>query len=449
MSMSDSKKLRLAVIFFAAAVLLLGLLIFYFSSQDSQDQKASVLPAITQATQPDFTLVRSKPKEMVRKEGNVAEDEQSQAAQRFVSAEQLCNSFTLKTLGKLDPMEFLEALQDHIQGTDHAIEDWLRTVAISGSPRQKGAALSLLVAVTGRALRRGAYARMPNCDEVKECTLQLEEAIRNRTSPFAYALVNAAIYASDPALYGMAYSICKRYSFSNDAVCGRVDAMQWLRRDPDNGVAAIYALAEMKLPSLGEDGTAFENALYRLSLAKRFDFYFDLRRELPQLPSALDDYQHRIELDSMLYHFRLISPLPPNRNVISACTIAHLKNPNRRFTCEAIANQYLREDATLIDRAIFMKIAVDLEWDKAKLQEITDDFDAVKAYFWEINRREAIQVQNASGQITACQLNLKQFIVAAKNPTEGEFMQYKQEAKEFYISRDELIKMGRRMRERR
>jgi hypothetical protein len=97
---------------------------------------------------------------MVRKEGNVAEDEQSQAAQRFVSAEQLCNSFTLKTLGKLDPMEFLEALQDHIQGTDHAIEDWLRTVAISGSPRQKGAALSLLVAVTGRALRRGAYARI-------------------------------------------------------------------------------------------------------------------------------------------------------------------------------------------------------------------------------------------------------------------------------------------------
>lgn len=449
MSMSSSKKPRLTIIILAVALLLLGVLILYFFSQDSKDQKASVLPAIIQAPQSYSKPVSSRPKEMLRKEGNVATEVQSQVSQRFTNAEQLCSSFTLKILGKLDPLEFFEALQDHIQGADHALEDWLRAVAISGSSRQKGAALSLLVAVTDRAIRRDAYARMPNCDEVKECALQLEEAIRNRTSPFVYALVNAAIYASDPALYGMAYNICKRYSSSNDAVCGRVDAMQWLQRDRDNGAAAIYALAELKLPTSGEDGTAFENALYRLSLAKRFDFYFDLSSELPQLPLDLDVYQHRTELESMLFHFRLMSPLPTNQNVVSACSSDRLKNSNRRFTCEAIANQYLRENASLIDRAIFMKLAINLDWDKAKLQEITDDFDVVKAYFWEINRREAMQVQNGSGQIKACQLNLKQFVDTAKNPIQREFMQYKKEAKEFDISRDELIKMGRRMRERR
>ena len=110
MSMSSSKKPRLTIIILAVALLLLGVLILYFFSQDSKDQKASVLPAIIQAPQSYSKPVSSRPKEMLRKEGNVATEVQSQVSQRFTNAEQLCSSFTLKILGKLDPLEFFEAL---------------------------------------------------------------------------------------------------------------------------------------------------------------------------------------------------------------------------------------------------------------------------------------------------------------------------------------------------
>ncbi len=445
MRIPSSKYIRIVLIALAVA-LLLGLMIVHQFSQDETliISKPSDALAIADAKQGTSVQKEVDPLKSV---SAAREDEHPQP--RFANAEQLCNNFHVKPSGKLDSFEFFDALQDHIHGTDHALEDWLRVVASSGSPRQKGAALSLLVAMTDRAIRREVVARTPNCDEVKECSGQLGELVRSKTSPFAHALVNSAIHVSDPKLYGMAHHICQSTNFTHDAVCARIGATHWLQRDPDNGAAALYALETMKLPSSGEDATAFENALHRLSLAKSFDFYLDVASELPPLPSALDDYQHQTQLESTLYYFQVISPFRPNRNITSACAGDYLKNPNRRFTCEAIAKQYLREDASLFDRAILLKLAANLGWDKTKLREITDDFEAVRVYLNETFRREALQIQDASGQVKACHLNLKRFADARKSMSSGEFKQYQREVSEFDIPRERLIEMGRRKSERR
>ena len=447
MRMLESKYIRFAAVSLAVILMLFGLWISHQSNQ-GETSSPSLAPSLVVNSDAKHGDSVQKKNEQLRTTATTSLD-QVQNGSRFANAEELCADFASKNLGKLNADQFADALRNHIRGSEHAIEDWLRSVASTGSPRQKGAALSLLVAVTDMAIRKEAYARNPNCDKEKDCSMPLEEMVGNKTTPFAHALVNDAIYGTDPALYSMAHNICKRFSFSRDAVCNRVDAMQWLQRDPDNGAAALYALGEMTLPKPGEDATSFENALHRLSLAKRFELYFDVGSELPPLPSNIDDYDHRTQLEALRSYFWDISPLPPHRNIIPACAGDNLKSQNRRFTCELIANQYLRESAFLIDRAIFLKLAGNLTWDQTKLQKITEDVDAVNAYYKMQSDRVEKQAQDTSGRVKFCHQNLKRFSDTWKYTSNGEFKQYQQEAREFDVPREELIKFGRRMRESR
>jgi hypothetical protein len=444
MSMPSSKYVRLVAIVLVIA--LLGLMSVYLFKQETAshtlDPSASLVSVNPKKISPVLKEVEHRGSDFIAKE-----KEHSQQS-RFENEEQLCKAFKLETLNRPDLFQFVEGLQDYIQGSDRAIQEWLDSITSNGTPRQRGAALTLLAVINERQIRREANRRVPNCDVINECSEQVRALVRRKVSPLVDSLVNFAVHGSDPKLYSFAHNICQSTSFAGEPVCGRIDAMQWLQRDPDNGAAATYALAEMQLPTSGMDTTAFDNALYRLSLAKRFDYYFDLGGELPTLPATLDDYQHRTVLDSYVYSYLAMAPLPPYRNVVAACADENLKNPNRRFTCSSIANQFLSDNASLIDRAIFLKLATNLDWNKTKLQEIADDVDAVKAYLWEQGKREALYFQDASGQSKACRLNLKQFAHARKYAAKGEFKQYLQEASEFDIPRDELIKIGRRMRER-
>lgn len=365
---------------------------------------------------------------------------------KFNNADELCKDFAAKSSPKWTEDQFAEALRDHIQGGDPALEEWLRAVANTGTARQKGAALSLLIASIDRATRKEVYVRTPNCDQVKECSASLEALVGQKTRPYAYALVNTAIYLPDPALYGMAHNICKRSRLSSDAVCERVGALQWMQLDPDNGAAALYALGELNLTPSDQDQTAFENALYRFGQAKKFDVYFDVGRELPSLPLSLDDYRGRTELDSLRAYFGEISPLPPHRNIIRGCSGDYLKNANRRSLCEKVANQYLRENAFLIDRGIFLKLAANLNWDKSSLQKYADELDEVHGYYRAMREQQNRQYQDASGRLAACHRALKWNADISLYAAKGEFKQLQQDAKEFGMSRDEMINIGRRSR---
>lgn len=373
--------------------------------------------------------------------------EAGQAQTRFANEEQLCVGVVEEIHGRVDSMQFAEALQNHMLGEGRSLENWLRSVASKGSPRQRGAALSLLIGLTDKFIRRDAFARQPNCDIEPDCSSQLEQKIASKVSPFAYALVNEAIYGSDTVLYGMAHHICTMFGLSKASVCGQLNSIQWLHRDPDNGAAALYALGEMKLPQAGEEKTAFENALYRLSLAKKFDFYFDLSKELPPLPSALDDYAHRIELEAGLWHFQVSLPFLPYQTILAACKGDALNNLNRRFVCEAITKQFLREEASLFDRAAALKLARNLAWDQTQLQKMNDDLGAVSAYQKIQNEREEKNLHDQQGKMKACHQQLIQFANFRRGGSSGEFKQYQLEISEFDISRDELIKIGRKMRE--
>lgn len=42
------------------------------------------------------------------------------------------------------------------------------------------------------------------------------------------------------------------------------------------------------------------------------------------------------------------------------------------------------------DRAIFLKLVAKLDWNKAKLEEVSNDFDVVTAYLSDAHRREVL-----------------------------------------------------------
>ncbi len=450
MDRGNSKK-RVALFIIAGVILLcVGLVYFFFSDRSAEELSTSERSARktqTARADGDDNQSRKVPNQVSQTFSKVSEASQSTLTKlKFNNADELCKDFAEKASPQWTEDQFAEALMDHIRSDDHALEDWLQSITSVGSPRQKGAALSLLLASIDRKVRKEVYAQTPNCDQLKECSGPLEALVGQKTSPYAYALVNHAIYSSDPVLYGMAHNICKRFSFDDDTVCDRVGALQWMKIDPDNGVAALYALGELKLPPPNHDQTAFENALYRLSQANKFDLYFDVGNELPALPSTLDDYQHRTELESLRAYFWDITPLPPHTNITKACSGEYLKNANRRSLCEKVANQYLRENAFLLDRAIFLKLAAQLGGERNSLQKYRDDQDEVNGYYIARNERQKQQHQDSSGRATACHGILKKYADVSRYASQGEFKQFQQEAKQFGLSREELINIGRRSR---
>lgn len=444
MKISNSNFILLTSVLIALLLLATALMIFHSTREEKTHPIQTTASSLNQNSWP--AVAEAKPIDQQGKFSPAIVTAQAKA--RFANEEQLCAGFVGKIDGKIDGMQFFDALQNYILGGGRSVEDWLRSVANNGTPRQKGAALSLLVGLSDKFIRREALARQANCDSEPNCSGQLEQMVASKVSPFSSSLVNAAIYGSDPVLYGMAHHVCHMFGLNKASVCAQVNSIQWLHRDPDNGAAAMYALGEMKLPKIGEDKTAFENALYRLSLAKKFDFYSDLGKELPPLPSGLDDYAHRTELEAALGHFQMNLPFSPYQTIHAACKGEALNNLNRRFVCDAITKQFLREDATLFDRAAALKLARNLAWDQTQLQKMNDDLGAVSAYQKIQNEREEKSLQGQQGKMKVCQQQLMQFANFRRGSSIGEFKQYQREMNEFDISRDELIKIGRQMRAR-
>lgn len=446
MKISNSKFRFVTSILLALLLLSMALMILRPSREEKTSPSIQAIPSFPNQDS-RRAVASSKPIDQQGKSSLAIET--GQAKTRFANEEQLCAGFVGEIHGKIDGMQFFNDLQNHMLGGGRSVEDWLRSVANNGSPRQKGAALSLLVGLSDKLIRREAFARQPNCDSEPNCAGQLEQMVASKVSPFANALVNEAIYGSDTVLYGMAHHVCTMFGLNKASVCGQVNSIQWLHRDPENGAAALHALGEMKPPQASEEKTAFENALYRLSLAKKFDFYSDLSKELPPLPSALDDYAHRTELEALLLHFQVSLPFLPYQTILSACKEDALNNLNRRFVCEAITKQFLREEASLFDRATALKLAKNLAWDQTQLQEMNDDLAAVSAYQKIQSEREQKNLQDQQGKMKACHQQLTQFANFRRGGSSGEFKQYQREMNEFDISRDELIKIGRKMRENR
>lgn len=448
MDRKNSKKDVVSFIIAGVILFCMALMYFFFSDRSAEELNTSERSPRQQKA--DFARVQVKSAAGSSQQINTARQAPIVVSHlprhKFDNADELCKNFATDKSTNSDSSQFFDTLQSYLHASDHTVEAWLREIANNGLPRQRGAALSLLLAVDVRAAKKFIFDKNPNCDQDNQCAETLRAALLEKTNSDLTTLLQLAIYTSDPRLYGMAHNACHSGPFYATNLCTRLGASQWLQRDPDNGAAAMYALEEMKMPTSSDGATALENALYRLSLAKRFDHYLDVVDELPPLPTNISDYQHRTELAGLAYEHVIMMPIPPRKNILTACNEEAVKQPQRRLICTSIANQLLRDNASMFDRAAFMQLSRHLDWDREKLQKISDDFDLARAYFREIMRREAQQVQQNSGQTTACHMNLKQMDRTLKNLRSGEFAMYLEDAKTFDIPREELIKMGRRLR---
>ena len=138
MKISNSKFILLTSILMVLLLLSTALMIFRSTREEEKPhpiQANASLP--NQDSRPE--LAGSKPIDQQGK--NSPAIVTGQAKTRFANEEQLCAGFVGEIDGKIDGMQFFDALQNHMLGGGRSVEDWLRSVANNGSPRQKGAAL--------------------------------------------------------------------------------------------------------------------------------------------------------------------------------------------------------------------------------------------------------------------------------------------------------------------
>ena len=357
--------------------------------------------------------------------------------------EKMCIDFAGKAGPKLDGIEFVDALLGHALGKGIALEQWLNAVVASGTARQRGAALSLLATRSHMLSKQGGKTTQSNSAVTPgDASFSSDARHGSAVTNFANALVQDAIHRDDPNLYAMAHHLCNMYGLHAGTQCSQLSSAQWMYLDSDNGVPALVTLSEIKLSENAGVSASFDNALYRLSLAKRFDSYFDIDKHLPSPPSSVNNREFQRELEAVSFYYLMNLPIISYQNVVLACSGDALKNSNRRFVCEAIVKQYMREDASMIDYAYALKLANNLGQDPSQIQKMKDELDVIRGYQRIQNEREEREAKNQSREKRTCERSWKEFSVIRSSIAGGELKHYRQEIERSGLTKAEIIRIG-------
>ena len=200
------------------------------------------------------------------------------------------------------------------------------------------------------------------CDD-EACSAHAEET-RARGEGAAERLVRKALRSTDPVVYGWAYQSCAAASASAPS-CQLINASQWARLSPGNAVA-WFAVAEDA--SRRKDATALDNAMFQIAAADRVDSAFFV---LPGLlvQHGLGDGSDAIAAGAVMVAAVGMSAI--TEPVVSAplqyCSGIALTDPNRRQTCEQVAELFVARSNTLLVRGMGTGLGKRLGWPEGSM----------------------------------------------------------------------------------
>ncbi|MEN9868043.1 MAG: hypothetical protein RL748_3633 [Pseudomonadota bacterium] len=253
----------------------------------------------------------------------------------------------------------------------------------------------------------------PLCEKNQHCPAAEAAMAANPGWQQLNALARLALNSADPQIYALAFHACQSVGAgSKSGYCGQISAAQWVHRDPDNGSALLYLISELGTSPQAGTKAALDDALFRLSQAKKFDAgLLSLAQFQQRERDKLND--PFVQFAFMLYGQNGYTnlALPAFQNVLVSCKPEALRDANRRQVCDGIARKLLSDDAMLISHGIGKLMAHKLGWPEPKLAELDEEFYAMLEIMRELSDNNA---QQASSTATGakkieldCQLALR------------------------------------------
>lgn len=283
---------------------------------------------------------------------------------------QVCGGSWLKLGADGQPSEE-SAIAVSARATEEAASAALAAMTASASPRSQAAAHYF------RAGRAGmAKFLRSSCDSDESC-LRMASTWQSDGEGQRDALARLAQDSDDAQVYAWAYRACKAAPAADRGACQLVNASQWARLDPLNAEPWLELGAEAQSR---KDAPAFEDAMFHVASAEHYEAGWGA------LSAALIDHLPGDDA-SLIGTLGLISEgigaeamngiaLAP---VSRYCGASELVDPNRRETCERIANLLVERSTTIIARAIGVGIGKRLGWPGERLDALAQQRDAEAA----------------------------------------------------------------------
>jgi hypothetical protein len=268
------------------------------------------------------------------------------------------------------------------QAADQALRQMVTTL-IAGNERSRASGLALRAALD-------YHVDLPAQEDPAAVASAYERAAASSAAD-RDALARLALGSRDAEVYKTAYLACVPQPTAG--ACAQLTAAEWARRDPDDGLAWLFAAQEAHN---AKDPAARDDAIYRLSQASRMSAAWQSISAHAGDPSlATLPTPTRIGAVLSLMLLQANQPVPTYGALVDFCSKATVSDPLRRDQCSAVANVLVEHDSTLIGQMVGMAVAERVGWPAARLTALRDQRDA-------LNMLETEQSMTVFADPTSC-----------------------------------------------
>ena len=170
--------------------------------------------------------------------------------------------------------------------------------------------------------------------------------------------------SGDPQIYGLAFLSCK---YVASGACDLLSPEQWAVIEPDNAVPWLLVAAHHRV-----DDPAAEQAIYRASVAKRFDPHFPNFLGLLELPDVQSQApQTRLVLQEDLLSMRLTLPSLPLQPFFRYCNFPSVADATRIGVCNDLATLFVERDQTMLGLGVGIKLAQTAAWPQDRIEDLS------------------------------------------------------------------------------
>lgn len=183
--------------------------------------------------------------------------------------ELFCDALLSQAKNEKDQKLLAEKLLGESLARQKKIADYLSDYLQSDlNPVRRTAALLLLAEIQTEQVSFPDNDDDMQCASQEACTEKYKQTVRAKTQVAAQALIKMATTTNNPDLYAMVYTYCHNLRGTADQSCQLISSRQWARIDPENGMAWMHVLADLKKNKAEQ--TEINEALYQIAHASTF-----------------------------------------------------------------------------------------------------------------------------------------------------------------------------------